>query len=462
MKKLVFIILLSSFSLGAFSQIYDLKSEYDPDLNDICAHFSNSQWGMEFDKAKKNLADIYQVLNISGYNIEIVECTAIHSSALAYLDAKTLKRYILINPNRLNNIDTHYFSHLFVIAHEFGHHRLNHFGGNRVLTLEDKRNMELEADRFGASIVRKDGGSISDCVFALNEMNHPVNDTYYDHPTLEKRIKAVKEGFYSESKIDSARHENYTNYLNEFSDISLLSFNSTVSPVDINSYCKASGLVPRTITFFNNKYWVYWKKDDNVASWQVLWNYSYDVSLLQKYFDLGYNLNFIEEIHGKWFMVFCKFNSGQFGQRLEVVRTQDLVVQSQNYKDKIESKLNDGYMIQDLVSYNTNGDVLIVLSKKIQEAKGWTWAIRNTYEDISQWIKAQESVGFNYLYTYKIVNNQFFGFMTKASTVYSWKVKSFDGTNINSVKNLLQDGYMVGNMTYDPYGLRFTMVKFAN
>jgi hypothetical protein len=461
MKKLLVLVFLLGSFLSSRAQIYDLKSEYDPDLSDICAKYANPQWGMEFDKAKKNLADIYQLLNISGYNIDIVECTAIRSSALAYLDRATQKRYILINPNRLQNVDTHYFSHLFVIGHEFAHHRLNHFGGDRVLSLADKRNMELEADRFGASIVRKDGGSISDCTFALYEMKHPDDDTYYDHPTLDKRLNAVREGFYSDAIIDNNTLRNYTNYLDNFSDVSLLSYDNNVNPVDINSYCKSSGQVPRTICYFNNKYWIYWKKDTNVATWQVLWNYNYDVTVLQKYFDQGFNLNFIEGINEKWFMVFCKLNSGQFPQTVEVVRTQDFVEQNQNYKDKIESKLNAGYVIQNLVPYDAFGNVLVVLSKKLNDAKSWTWALKNNYEDITAWIKSQETDGFNYLYTYKIVNNQFFGFMTKASTVSTWTVKSFDGTNIDKVKDLLNSGYLVGNLTYDPYGLRFTMVRYS-
>ncbi|WP_293307580.1 hypothetical protein [Pedobacter sp. UBA5917] len=461
-KHLLSITFLLSY-LTSVAQLWSLKAEYDPDIEDICIKLNSNQWAMTYDQSKRNLADIYESLNFKDYNVEIIECNKIKSSAIAYLEPVTKKRYILINTSALQNLDNRYFSHMFVIAHEFAHHKLNHFGSNLRLTLEAKRELELDADKYAASIVAQNRGTLADCIYALNEMKHPSVDTYYDHPSLDKRIAAVKTGVgIIPPPTSPVNYKNYTNLFPDINNLSLLSYTSEVNPWDITEYSKSSGFVPRTISYYKNKYWIYWKKDDNVTNYQVFWNYNnYESSTIKKYFDLGYNVNFIEKVNNKWFVVFCKFSTGQYPQSLCVLNKSDFVNKTTAYKTNVEEYLNKGYVIKNIIPYNISGDLLFILDKKLNEENKWTWAFRDDYNGITNWIKDQSNDGYNYLYTYKVVNSQFFGFMTKTKSINHWTVVPFMGSDVSIITDLITKGYQIGNLTMDNTNFWFTMARFT-
>ena len=109
-------------------------------------------------------------------------------------------KYILLDVEWMDSLkygENDWF-HLFVIAHEMGHHLLRHTE-KEATSLQESRKNELAADEFGGYMLGMYGASSDDVNSLL--INFPIeNNTNSTHPPKNEREIAVKKGFNSSKK----------------------------------------------------------------------------------------------------------------------------------------------------------------------------------------------------------------------------------------------------------------------
>ncbi|MGF7082953.1 M48 family metalloprotease [Mucilaginibacter sp. UYCu711] len=420
----------------------------DPELDfkDICMMATSHQFAISETVAKEDLSKIFSSLGIAANNIEVIKCDKLKNSALAYYDDKENHYYILVNEDRLTNLTGNYYAHLFVVAHELGHIMKKHLGQNTVITQPYRRAMELEADTYAASIVKKLGGTVDACNYALQQMIHPADDTYADHPTLEKRIEAVKKGF--ETTDAPVINKNGKDYLPDLNIVGLIEYAGSPNMYDINAYSKETGLIPSSVVYFKDKYWIYWKKDEDVQNYRLYWNYDKYPDDTQTYFDQGYNIEFMEKVNDKWFLVMFK-RATQLPQYTRILPKQNLQANLNPYLEK-------GYAVQNIINYDFNNYMFLLTKKDNYSLAAWT--LSPTYADFEKWYKQKNNEGHTYMYCMKYINNLFFSFMTNMPEVSSWSVTVFNGSDASNLTAMLNQGYKIDNITCDEW-MRFTLHK---
>jgi hypothetical protein len=106
-------------------------------------------------------------------------------------------RYILYDRDFLQYhakvSQTNYLAVVFILAHEIGHHVNGH---NRImLSDEDKRNSELEADQFAGFIMNRLGATKEDMLKILDLTSFDLFSYSDTHPAKMERIEAAIKGF---------------------------------------------------------------------------------------------------------------------------------------------------------------------------------------------------------------------------------------------------------------------------
>lgn len=168
-------------------------------------------------------------------------------------------RYILFNKefiSQITNRSNNYWANTFVLAHEVGHHLNRHFlvsNEKKIITLEIKRQQELEADEFAGFILSKLGANLSQTTEAINLLTDDEDDTASDHPTKTKRLKAIEIGF------NNAISNNSSNYIQKKSELTYEDyFYNAVNKYKkkdfqgaINDYTNAIELNPNSYFYYN-------------------------------------------------------------------------------------------------------------------------------------------------------------------------------------------------------------------
>ncbi len=428
--------------------INSLPADQETDIKDICLVATHTQFAMDVNTAEQDLQSIYNKLNFSGYNIEVISCDRLKNSALAYWDQTENRSYILINPNKLTNLNDRYYSHAFVIAHEFSHIAKKHFSLQAIPSNSNKRQLELAADEYAASIIKKMGGTEEDCIYALSSLNNPLDDTYSDHPTLEKRIAAVHRGF-ADDIVLSSNHSYYVDIFSSISNASLLKYPNGINQYDISYYSQKNKMMPYSIVNLNGVYWIYWQKDSEANLYYMYWNYdTYPGDDIQKFFDKGYNIKYAEQINNKWFIVMLKYPTS-WAQKTRAIN-------KATFHDDIKPYLDDGFSIQNITDWSST-QYWVLLTK--DATTHYSWAIKPTYDDFKTWYTQQTNDGYNYMYCFKHVQNGYFGFMSTKAGVTNWSIRSLTDSNKDDLINFMNSGYRIENITCDDY-IKFTFAKY--
>lgn len=171
---------------GTFSCGYNHASE--PTLCDFVAN-------QNYISNQLVLARINNMVNSIALpqNFILVECDNINN-AFAYVKNGT--RYILIDDSWIKSIEGNNWFISGILAHEIGHHLCGHTINSGHLSLEEKRKIELEADRFAGFILKSIGATQDQALVAINSIV-PVDfdDSRSTHPTKSKRVEAIKDGY---------------------------------------------------------------------------------------------------------------------------------------------------------------------------------------------------------------------------------------------------------------------------
>lgn len=127
-------------------------------------------------------------------NFTLVPCPNINNAAaVTYEDGV---RYIVYDNAFMDSIDvssnTNWAS-VSIVAHEVGHHLQGHT--LRRVSLEQRRENELEADEFSGSALFKMGASLYQAQAAIRNSPDVDDEETSTHPKKWRRLEAIKRGY---------------------------------------------------------------------------------------------------------------------------------------------------------------------------------------------------------------------------------------------------------------------------
>ena len=194
MKKSILLLLI--IPLLSFGQ-----KNNDTEALKLCLALQSNNFTSD-NEAENAINKIMSVIGTSQTPI-LQACNNINNAVAAVYKGQ---RYILYDRkfiNSLTNGSNKYWSNMFILAHEMGHHINGHsldiiLYANDVIdpkSLKERRKQELEADEFAGFILARLDGSISEANKIINEISSNNDDSYSTHPSKDKRLKAVKRGF---------------------------------------------------------------------------------------------------------------------------------------------------------------------------------------------------------------------------------------------------------------------------
>ncbi len=194
MKKLLLLLLF--IPLLSFSQ----KSN-DADALKLCVALQSNNFTTDAE-AEDAVNKILSVIGASQKPV-LQACSNINNAVAAVYKGQ---RYILYDREFMNSLtagSNKYWSNMFILAHEIGHHINGHsldiiLYANDVIdpkSLEERRKQELEADEFAGFVLAKLGASLSQTSKVLSNLPSISNENSSTHPTKDKRITSVRIGF---------------------------------------------------------------------------------------------------------------------------------------------------------------------------------------------------------------------------------------------------------------------------
>ncbi|MEZ4951476.1 MAG: M48 family metalloprotease [Saprospiraceae bacterium] len=203
-------------AMTAFGQLKDQKRvihscSYGEDNigAELCSYFQSQGFSSNTD-AEESIRKILEPIGLKP-NFVLVPCPNIQNALAVNLDDGV--RYIVYDPIFMEGIQKNAktnWTSISILAHEVGHHLNGHTltVGNDAQT----RGEELEADEFSGFILAKIGSSLEQAQAAMKALPHPTcaNEVYSSHPCLEKRLKAIKEGWDRGAKTVATNNQTNT------------------------------------------------------------------------------------------------------------------------------------------------------------------------------------------------------------------------------------------------------------
>ena len=259
MKKILLIsfLFLTLFSLCQKGSYYGNPS----DASELCGlrvqavnSFSSNQ------EAQKALDKIIAVTGISK-RFALYQCGGINNcEAITYRGI----RYIFYDQNFMKSITAAAgsWTNLSILAHEVGHHVNAHSldwlalasGEIQGITLEQKRQQEIEADEFSGFVLAKLGATLIQAQAAIKLASDDGDDSYSTHPSRSKRLSAIERGYNQAKGITT---KPYATVSLTAEDYFYLAYNSDKSDVKISNYTKCLQLNSGIISAYLNRGNVY-------------------------------------------------------------------------------------------------------------------------------------------------------------------------------------------------------------
>ena len=186
MKKLILILLL--VPLLSFGQTKESL--------ELCLAFQSRSFDSDFEADNA----LEKILSVTGLkkNFTLLECDNVNNASAFSIKGE---RYIFYNKNFMNGIGGA-SSNLAILAHEVGHHLNNHAldlilytGFVEPDSKEVRRRLELEADEFAGFVMARLGYSLNEAKEPFYRISNNNDDTYSTHPSRDKRLNAITEGY---------------------------------------------------------------------------------------------------------------------------------------------------------------------------------------------------------------------------------------------------------------------------
>ena len=254
------IILLSLIcALSPINQLFSQSGSYygnPSDASELCGirvqasnSFSSNQ------EAQKALDKIIAVTGISK-RFALYQCSGINNC-----EAITFRgiRYIFYDQNFMKSITTvaGSWTNLSILAHEVGHHVNAHSldwlalasGEIQGITLEQKRQQDIEADEFSGFVLAKLGATLIQSQAAVKLASDDGDDSYSTHPSRSKRLSAIERGYNQAKGITT---KPYATALTA-EDYFYLAYNSDKNDVKISNYTKCLQISSGSISAYLNR-----------------------------------------------------------------------------------------------------------------------------------------------------------------------------------------------------------------
>lgn len=200
--------------------------KFDTDWSEeICIQYKNQSQFYSFVDNREAIEYVQKLMDLAGLpmNFIVSECSGIQNAFAYTYDGV---QYIFYGNEFLKslNFNSNDIGSITVLAHEIGHHLAGHTSANSYINqycvnvpcneqsqdcldaLEISRKRELQADRFAGYIMYKFGSSLSETqeAFRLLLNNQDYDDECSTHPTLSKRLNAIKEGYNKAKKQEDS------------------------------------------------------------------------------------------------------------------------------------------------------------------------------------------------------------------------------------------------------------------
>jgi tetratricopeptide (TPR) repeat protein len=253
-----FFLLVSSFLFYGQNGSYYGNPSDAAELCGIRVQASNSFSSNQ--EAQKALDKIIAVTGISK-RFALYQCSGINNC-----EAITFRgiRYIFYDQNFMKSITANAgsWTNLSILAHEVGHHVNAHSldwlalasGEIQGITLEQKRQQEIEADEFSGFVLAKLGATLIQAQAAIKLASDDGDDTYSTHPSRSKRLSAIERGYNQAKGITT---KPYATVTLTSEDYFYLAYNSDKNDVKISNYTKCLQLNSGIITAYLNRGNVY-------------------------------------------------------------------------------------------------------------------------------------------------------------------------------------------------------------
>lgn len=194
MKKLIQLLLI--IPLLSFGQ-----KNNDAEALKLCLALQSNNFTSDIE-SENAIDKIMSVIGTSQKPI-LQACNNINNAVAAVYKGQ---RYILYDRKFIKSLTTgsnKYWSNMFILAHEIGHHINGHsldilLYVNNVIdpkSLNEKRNQELEADEFAGFVLAKLGATLNETSKVLLNIPQITNERSSTHPSRDKRIMSVETGF---------------------------------------------------------------------------------------------------------------------------------------------------------------------------------------------------------------------------------------------------------------------------
>ena len=207
-------------------------------------------------EAQKALDKIIAVTGISK-RFALYQCSGINNC-----EAITFRgiRYIFYDQNFMKSITASAgsWTNLSILAHEVGHHVNAHSldwlalasGEIQGITLEQKRQQEIEADEFSGFVLAKLGATLIQAQAAIKSASDEGDDTYSTHPSRSKRLSAIERGY---NQAKGITNKPYATVSLTAEDYFYLAYNSDKNDVKISNYTKCLQINSRSIAAYLNR-----------------------------------------------------------------------------------------------------------------------------------------------------------------------------------------------------------------
>jgi hypothetical protein len=173
----------------------------DADALKLCVALQSNNFTTDAE-AEDAVSKILSVIGASQKPI-LQACSNINNAVAAVYKGQ---RYILYDRDFMNSLtagSNQYWSNMFILAHEVGHHINGHsldiiLYANDVIdpkSLEERRKQELEADEFAGFVLAKLGASLRQASLVMQNIPSISNENTSTHPSRNKRIASVNKGF---------------------------------------------------------------------------------------------------------------------------------------------------------------------------------------------------------------------------------------------------------------------------
>lgn len=367
-------------------------------------------------KLDKITNDILKKIGLEHKNFRVLSCNSVNN-ALAF--NYNNERYIVADQIFLNYLNQNdktndYWFYLFILSHEIAHH-LNGHTLKKENNLENKRQQELECDRFAGFILAKYGASKETINKILTKIPHPkVNNS--THPVLNDRINSAYDGFNTSLNDELKIIAKYKAQIeNEYKKNELLDYYfKTLVYVSDFYYNGNFESLDKAITAYN---YIIEKKETIIDLEAIanLYDFKNDFKNAKKYYDLLY----------------LKTNNSKYALASFAVSYDGNLKFDKNLDNISINSLDDISSINNLVLYKISkkdyNSAKIILEQTVEKYKNINYT--SNFNDKLNYLNI-----LNNLIAYYIENNE------NLKLEYSIKIlesKILEFTSVSSISNLL-------------------------